>query len=317
MGVRKLSIIIPVYNSGKYLRTCIESVLYQYYEDVDVLLIDNGSTDNSRSICEEYEKKDMRVHVLNESKPGAAAARNCGIAHAKGEYISFVDSDDYVDKNMYCELIDLMEQHGADIACSSFNYVYENGSSTGWSEPELEQYIIKGSAIDSIECARYFLTSTDVEGFCWNKVFRKSIINELIFDESKKAYEDMLFVFKGILNSKKVVFCNKKLYYYRQISNSLTKDISEVRAEEFFDTIEKVANVACSYDLKDEADNYRAVRTIYHNYNQLKCGKVYLHKLLPSDISLFRAISLIIRNQRTEKTKTLAKLLYCLMYLKR
>lgn len=317
-GGKKLSVIIPVYNSEKYLVPCIESVLCQNYKDLEILLIDNGSSDHSRLICEEYEKKDVRVHVYGELKSGAAAARNCGIFHATGQYITFIDSDDYIDQDMYYELMGMIEQYSADIAICSFNYVNENGNSMDWLEPELTKYIKTKTepVIDSRECASYFLTSRDIEGFCWNKIFKKSIIddNDLTFEESKMAYEDMLFVFESVLKSNKIVLCAKKLYYYRQIENSLTRDTSDVRSEEYIDSINKIATVAFSYDLREEGDNYRVARTIYDAYSQMKCGKAGVVSPLPEDISLFKAICLIAKNQRTEKAKTLAKLIYCLLF---
>lgn len=317
-GSKKLSVIIPVYNSEKYLVSCIESVLCQNYANIEVLLIDNGSSDHSRLICEEYEKKDVRVHVYSELKSGAAAARNCGISHATGQYITFIDSDDYIDKDMYCELMGMIKQYSADIAICSFHYVNESGNSMDWLEPELAKYIKTKTdpVIDSRECASYFLTSRDIEGFCWNKVFKKSIIddNDLTFEESKMAYEDMLFVFESVLKSSKIVLCAKKLYYYRQISNSLTRDTSSVRSEEFIDSINKIADVACSYDLGEAADNYRVARTICLAYNQMKAGTANIVSPLPEDISLFKAICTIVKKQRTEKVKTMIKLIYCLLF---
>ncbi len=313
----KLSVIIPFYNSDKYIRQCIESVLNQSYRNIEVLLINNGSTDDSLNISQEYAISDSRIHIITENKAGAAAARNCGIAHAMGEFVTFVDSDDYVDENMYCRLMELIDKYEADIACCSFNYVYSDGTPTGWYEPQLEKYIKDSQVVSGVEAGRIFLTSRDLEGFCWNKIFRSSVIKEnfLRFDEAKKSFEDMQFVFDGLIKSGRVVLCDQKLYYYRQIGFSLTRDISPERSREFFDTLEKVGDKALACNLGKEAINYKVVKSVYHGYDRIKGNRQKRQmRILPSDVNILMAIHYILIYQKTEKLKTLVKLGYCLIH---
>lgn len=313
-GNNKLSVIIPFCNSEKYIGKCIESVLNQTYKNIEVLLVGNCSTDNSISICESFASKDSRLRVIIEEKSGAAAARNRGIKESQGAYITFVDSDDYIEACMYEKLVDNLENTQSDMACCSFYYVYEDGSFTDWYEPTLGKYIGKSPVVTGRECANIFLTSRDIEGFCWNKLFRKSIICDhgLSFDESKIAFEDMLFIFNYLNQCKSIVLVDEKLYYYRQNSGSLTKDTRKERRVEFTDTVNKIVDKANEVGLAGEAKCYKAVRIMYDSFDKLRGGNK-IKEYLPEEINFFSAAYLIIRYQKTEKIKTLCKLAYCLV----
>lgn len=311
---KKLSVIIPVFNSEKYLRQCIESILEQEYSNIEVILVDNGSKDGSIDIEQEFVCKDKRVSFFQENKPGAAAARNCGLERATGDYITFVDSDDYVEKRIYSNMMKIIEDYDADVACCSFHYVYSDGTPTGWYEPELQKYIKGEPIISGIDACKIFLASHDMEGFSWNKVVKREIIkqNHLKFDENKKSYEDMQFVFDIMLNSKKVALCNQKLYFYRQIEQSLTRILYDDRKKDYMDTVDKICNESIKYGLDKYATNYRVVRSISLFYSNVKNNeKVDKSNILPSDISVLTAMYYIIRYQRTDKLKVLAKLIIC------
>lgn len=124
----KLSIIVPVYNSEQYLVRCIESVLNQEYSNIEVLLIDDGSPDNSPRICDEYEKKDKRVCVIHQQNSGVAIARNNGLESASGDYITFVDSDDYIERDMYTSMMQIIKQYNCDVVMCDCKKEFENHS---------------------------------------------------------------------------------------------------------------------------------------------------------------------------------------------
>lgn len=311
----KLSIIIPIYNSGEYLETCIESIIQQTYENIELILVDNLSTDDSLQICYQFADRDFRVKILQENKKGAAAARNCGMACARGEYLTFVDSDDYIEKDMYLKMLTLMEQEEADAVCCSFNYIYNTGETIGWYEPKTEKYLKKNRFFTGKDIAEIFLTSKDIEGFSWNKIFKRQLILEadLKFDEEKEAFEDMVFVFSAILKCERISLCGEKLYYYRQRENSLVNSVNlNSNYYEYNDSIKQIYNIAKTYGLNDAAEAFKIVREIWWRFVEIK------RKSLQCDYRggclreyKFRKIVFnILKYQKTEKIKTLIKAIY-------
>lgn len=123
----KISIIIPVYNVEKYLATCLDSVINQTYKNLEILLIDDGSTDSSGLICEQYSKKDTRIKTIHKKNGGLSDARNVGISYASGDYISFIDSDDFIDINTFTILNQYIKQYNADIITFNYGSVTTNG----------------------------------------------------------------------------------------------------------------------------------------------------------------------------------------------
>lgn len=122
-----ISVVIPIYNMEKYLNKCIESVINQTYRNLEILLIDDGSTDNSPGMCDEWAKKDNRIKVFHKTNGGLSDAKNYGIEHASGKFIGFVDSDDWIDKNMYYNLINGCIKYKKDIGCCNKIRVFNNG----------------------------------------------------------------------------------------------------------------------------------------------------------------------------------------------
>ena len=118
-----ISVIIPIYNSELHLRHCLDSILNQIYTNIEIILVNDGSTDNSLSICEEYKHQDERFKLININNSGASHARNIGLSKAKGQYVSFIDSDDMIDKNMFHDMLGLIEIHKADMAECEIKYV--------------------------------------------------------------------------------------------------------------------------------------------------------------------------------------------------
>ena len=121
-----ISIIVPIYNVEKYLKKCIDSIINQTYKNLEIILVDDGSPDNCGKICDEYAKKDNRIKVIHKENGGVSSARNVGVENATGEYIGFVDSDDYIEKDMYEVLINNLKKENADISIISNYEVYKN-----------------------------------------------------------------------------------------------------------------------------------------------------------------------------------------------
>lgn len=214
-----ISIIVPVYNVELYLKECIDSILSQDYTDFELLLIDDGSTDSSYHICKEYQSKDKRVKVLKKTNGGVSSARNLGIEKAKGEWITFLDSDDYIGKNYLEKLISFDN-----------NKFYELSLVDGFIRNDKTKHFFTRTPIYvPIEIAIESICGNN--GLClapWGKLFRKDIIekNNIRFTEGLSFCEDLIFCFeyfKYVHN--KVYVCNDTSYYYREVDNSLTHKI--------------------------------------------------------------------------------------------
>ena len=214
MSNPKISIIVPVYNAEKYLNRCVDSILSQTFKDFEILLIDDGSKDKSGAICDEYAKKDNRVRVFHKENGGVSSARNVGLDEAKGKYISFVDSDDWVVPSYLAELLSLY--HG-DIDLVECSYIYYGDEQiffkTEFVETDSEHYLEK-----------LFQNKRFYEGFLWVKLFKTTLITNLRF-ESKLAYnEDRVFITQYILKCHRVAATQKCLYYYDNThANAMSK----------------------------------------------------------------------------------------------
>lgn len=196
--MKKLSVVVPVYNSEEYLSRCIESILQQTYNNLELILVDNGSRDQSLEICKEYARQDERILVLEEKKPGPSCARNKGLKEATGDYLAFVDSDDYLGLDFYKQLIQEMEHHECQMMiggwrCHFFPSERERDVSMG----------VKGNKVISADLLRSVIGAEDIEfggGFLWNRVIDLTSIRQHsdipFFDESLTAYEDKLWLIK-------------------------------------------------------------------------------------------------------------------------
>lgn len=208
----KLSIIIPVYNNESYLRSTLQSVLGQTYSDFEVLVVDDGSTDSSLNICQEFARKDKRIRVIQKENGGVSSARNCGIEEAVGRYIAFVDGDDCIDPEMYDVMIAVLEETGADfVNCC---VVKEHGYT-------LQPY--KKGDVEVSRCPLEYLAKKE----CFidsslNKVYRRELIGNTRFDEDISYSEDKLFVVKIILKTEKIALVPNTFYHYIQHENSLS-----------------------------------------------------------------------------------------------
>ena len=212
----KLSIIIPVYNSEEFLEKCINSLLAQTIKNFEIILINDGSKDRSLKICKKFEGIDKRVKVFSQENSGQSKARNIGIENATGEYITFVDSDDWVDADYYEKLVDACDRHNADVACASIlrvrklsqKYRIKYTKEAVYTEPQ-----------QKIDIAR-------VPDMCyvWNKVYRHEFINklELRFIEGM-FYEDVDFVTRAVFFSNKIVTVPDTYYHYWTNGNSTVK----------------------------------------------------------------------------------------------
>lgn len=221
-----ISIIVPVYNVESYLPRCLESLVNQSYTNLQILLINDGSIDNSGEICENYKLKDKRIEVFHLENGGVSRARNIGYSKAKGEYIGFVDSDDWIDLTMYENLLNSLIENNADMSVCDFYYEYGSRTITHKEFSKSEKLLLNRDDLYEIVLnPKYF------GGYVINKLFKKSLFIELfgeehIFDEDIHYCEDLLLTCIYINKCTQAVFLTKPKYHYSQRLDSATSDFS-------------------------------------------------------------------------------------------
>jgi glycosyltransferase involved in cell wall biosynthesis len=200
-----VTIIVPIYNSEKYIKRCLDSVCAQSYTDLEIILVNDGSTDNSLNILQEYAESDNRIKVVNQENKGVAAARNTGLRNATGDFILYVDSDDWIEKNMVQRMLELMED--ADIVfCSS-----DHADSSEKVEKEDSQNI---EIWNQKKQQSEFMKHKRMTGMLWNKLIRRTLTTGISFNEKTGYGEDAEFLWKVLKRSKKMVVTNEILYHH-------------------------------------------------------------------------------------------------------
>jgi len=248
-----ISIIIPVYNVEKYLNRCIESIINQTYKNLEIILVDDGSTDNSGKICDEYALKDNRIKVIHKQNGGVSSARNKGLEVATGEYIGFVDSDDYIEKDMYELLLStIIETKSQVVVCNWFK-----GTESNWIENKnfpTKEKLTKTEALESF----YWCM------FSWNKLFNRRVIENIRFLESCSCGEDTLFVFNIFIKLEQIYCINLPKYYYRINTNSILH--SRIFKKSFLDYIK----------ILDTEIRFAKENNLYELTNKLYNAKLYV-----------------------------------------
>lgn len=227
-----ISIIVPVYNVERHIIKCIESITNQTYTNLEIICINDGSTDDSGKICDDYSKRDNRIKVIHKKNEGVSSARNFGLKHATGEFIGFVDPDDWIENRMYEVMIDALLENNADIAIA--NYYIDTDETT---TPMINQEQIDYKPFNQEKLITYAFKRDEYKGFgayIWNKLFRASLFkmndsSTLNFDENITFCEDIIFFTNLALNSKKSIYITKPMYHYYKRNSSLshTADISK------------------------------------------------------------------------------------------
>lgn len=213
----KVSVIVPVYRCEEFLPACIDSILGQTHQNLEVILVDDGSPDGSGAICDAYAAKDSRVRVIHQENAGVSAARNAGIDAATGDAIAFVDSDDTVEKDQYEVLVRLASEHEADIAHCGYRKVHFDGSTKD----------VLGTGVllvqDALEASECLLTGKYFTGSPCTKLYRTALFGEIRFDPSLKINEDVWLNVQIFRKARKLVFWDVPKYCYYERSQSATR----------------------------------------------------------------------------------------------
>lgn len=216
MVTPKISIIIPIYNSSNYLTKCIDSVRSQSYTNLEIILVNDGSTDNSIDMCNDFAEKDERIIIIDKTNGGVASARNHGLDKATGDYIGFVDSDDYIASQMYEELLEAAITHEADIAECGYFIIDANTETK--KKFSLKEEVVEGNHL----CSYRYLSKINTTNYNVNKLYKRFLFEEL-------RYKDLAYSEDFCLNAIAFYECNKKVtisgcyYYYFQNVNSACK----------------------------------------------------------------------------------------------
>lgn len=219
-----ISVIVPVYNVSKYLNKCVNSIISQSYKDLEIILVDDGSTDGSSEICDEYVKVDSRVRVIHKENGGLSDARNAGINVAQGEYFVFVDSDDYIDRNMISVLYENIVKYQADIAVCDYDRVDENGNRVADSESTQSiDTIVECVEKKDINSLLYKKGHPQIDiTVAWNKIYHRRLFEKLRY-EIGKIHEDEFIIHRLLFECSKIVLIYSKLYYYLLRKNSISQ----------------------------------------------------------------------------------------------
>ena len=300
---KKLSIIVPVYNSDKYIARCIESIINQKYENIELILIDDGSKDNSLEIMKHYKDLDKRIFVYSNTNHGVSYTRNYGLEKATGEYITFVDSDDYIDKDMYNEMIKALEKEKTDMVICSYKKVIEENISINNKTPKSKKLNGIDEAFSYLKNEKYNYISN-----IWNKIYLKNKIQNK-FNEKYYIGEDLLFNCQYLLNTNTVYFMDKPFYNYIIQNQSLSHKVTDktITSIQAFDEIIKTVDKKISNHNIDDLyrEQFRFANLIIKTYKKLdKKNKIYIKetrkklftKILKSkEIGFIRKIKTILK----------------------
>jgi glycosyltransferase involved in cell wall biosynthesis len=210
-----LTVIIPVYNVKPYLDRCLDSVVNQTYRNLDIILVDDGSTDGSGKLCDEYQKKDSRIRVIHQKNEGLSEARNAGLAQARGGLLAFVDSDDWLAPDAYTVAVGAHLDTQADISVFGYYRVYEHKKKI-----EKPDFFILPLILQKEDALYELICNDKINNYAWNKIYNRNIFDGLSFPPGR-VYEDIYIMHKLFLRAEKISVVCARLYYYLQRRDSL------------------------------------------------------------------------------------------------
>ena len=212
-----LSVIVPVYKAEAYLEECVRSIRSQTYENLEIILVDDGSPDRCGQMCDQFAAEDPRIRVIHKENGGQSAARNMALDIATGEYIGFVDADDWIEPTMYETLYGLLTAHNAQISACGARLLFENGSTSYLNTNYPADRSIR--VFTTLEAMENVISNKQLTNSLWDKLYHRSILEDLRLSEGK-IYEDMELMPKCLEKAQKVVYDPTPFYQYRQTASS-------------------------------------------------------------------------------------------------
>lgn len=265
----KISVIVPVYNCEAYVGRCLESILSQDYRNIEIIVVDDGSTDGSTDICKAYANRDSRVVLIRQSNGGLSAARNTALDRATGEYVAFVDGDDYIDHDMLDEYVMYLTSSPDAIAVSGFKYVYDDDDTI---YAVMEKYRILNTE-DALE--KLYADESVFRNFMWNKIYKRSLFNNIRFPEGQ-VYEDISVQYKLFESTSNIVVCPFCSYNYVQRKKGISRQYS---LKNILDCNNACLNRFADATIKTPQILRYLARSIFRAYVDLKvCGLVNIRQ---------------------------------------
>lgn len=228
-----ISVIVPVYKVELYLNRCIESLVRQTYKYLEIILVDDGSPDECPNICDKWSEKDNRIRVIHKMNGGLSSARNAGLAVAKGEYIAFLDSDDWIHTEFIEHLYTTIKDYKVDIAACDIRWVYTENQDEEKNKPSAKVY----SAEEALET---LINGETFRAVAWNKLYHKNLLIDERF-EAGRYHEDEFFTYRIMAKASKLAYVNEKLYYYFQREGSIMNSISYKHLDALDAYLERIA----------------------------------------------------------------------------
>ena len=219
-----ISVIVPAYNAEKTIEKCLGSITSQSYKNLEIIVVNDGSKDSTEKIVHDLALKDTRIKLISVPNGGVSYARNNGLEHVTGDYVTFVDADDTIEPDMYEHLIGLFDKHDVDIAHCSYNTITLEGKVVPVGNMGKEILQMTDEAVDSLISGRYF-----IGGIC-NKLYRSKIVKDIRLEKNIKFNEDILFNFNAFRKAKASVYSDKPLYNYYQYETSATHTANRLKS---------------------------------------------------------------------------------------
>ena len=308
----KISIIVPVYNVEEYLSNCVESLLNQTFKDFELILVNDGSTDNSLEICKKYKNIDNRIRIVDKNNGGLSSARNAGLDVAKGDYIGFIDSDDYVHPKMYEILYKKIVENNAEISLCNFKKVHNYDKELLKTNENLEQKILTEfmSKIEALE-------KMDEENgvvliVAWNKLYKRDLFRNLRYRHGA-IHEDEFIVHRILYDAKKVIYVKEPLYFYMQRDGSIMNNITKITRVDYLLALSDRIKFFNEKGLKHLQYKYEKtyLYEIFRAYPNFERKKNYRKKLLLR-LDFLKLINILKKNPYYSFKEKIVWIIFCL-----
>lgn len=289
-----VSVIIPVYNSESYLSACVDSVLEQEHVSLEIILVDDGSTDSSPSICDNYAQGHDNIKAIHIKNSGPATAKNEGLRHAQGNYIALTDSDDKMEPLMLHKMVTAGYKHHADIICCNYKQIDENGHISHLNSTN-EQFVLNHE-----EGLIHFFSKDKIYSQCWTKLYKRQMLvdHHIMNDPGLRTDEDFIFNIRAFINAQTTVIIDEPLYEYTHRENSLAHAYFKKNISQYIDN--RIKRVHVTQEAVKKESNVVKEWSIVHiimYYNEL-LGKVVLFPEYYSDKRIIGILSFIKRKKR-------------------
>ena len=293
MNKPKVSIVVPIYNVEKYLDRCIQSLLAQTLKEIEIILVDDESPDNCPQICDRYVAKYTYVKVVHKKNDGLGKARNSGMEVATGEYIAFVDSDDYIKEDMYEILLNLIKKYDADVSiCNLYDVIDENECIRN-KENGIREY-------SRLDILKEVLLDKNIQSYAWNKLYEKELFDEIKYPIGKK-YEDIGTTFYVFEKCNKIVVTSEPEYYYLKRSDSLVNNVTESTVLDYTEIIIQ-RYLYTKENIKElkKYNNYYLAKTLITAHNDIELLGSISEKMQEKYKELYNLVYNIMKNDRED-----------------